>query len=112
MLRDADRIRLQHMLEAAQEAVAYSQGRKRADLDTDRQFMHSVVHCIEIVGEAAGRVSQECQTEYSEIEWQDIVGMRNRLTHGYFDINMNIVWRTLVDELPILIQKLERILRK
>ena len=110
MLHDADRIRMQHMLEAAREAVAYANGRSRCDLDTDRQLMHSMVRCIEIIGEAANRVSANCQAAHPDLGWQDMIGMRNRLAHGYFDINLTIVWQTVVEELPALIQKLERVL--
>lgn len=110
MQRKEDTNRFYHMLQAARETVGYAQGRSREDLDTDRPLTHSLVRCLEIIGEAAGRVSQECREAQSGIAWNDIIGMRNRLIHGYFDINLNIVWKTVTEELPPLIDELERIL--
>jgi uncharacterized protein with HEPN domain len=60
----------------------------------------SLVKAIEILGEAASRVSEETRSEFCSIPWRDIIAMRNRLIHGYFDINLDIVWKTVTDELP------------
>jgi uncharacterized protein with HEPN domain len=104
-----DRIRLRHMLESAKEAQSYIVGSKRANLDRDRQLVHSLVRCIEIVGEAAAKVSQQCRSEIVSIPWLDIVAMRNRLIHAYFEINVDLVWDTVVDDLPPLIAVLEEV---
>jgi uncharacterized protein with HEPN domain len=66
---------------------------------------------LEIVGEAAARVSPEFRESHPEFEWADMIGMRNRLIHVYFDINLNIVWRTVSEELPRLIAQIEPILK-
>ena len=100
--------RLVHMLEAAKEAVGYTVGRDREDLNSDRQLVHSLVRCLEIIGEAATRVSTQCKSDIAHIQWEDMTGMRNRLIHAYFDINLNIVWRTVKEELPTLIEELEK----
>lgn len=110
MLGRADANRLFHMLEAAREAMGHAQGRNREDLDVDRQLTHSLVRCIEIIGEAANRVSSEYRKENPRIPWDDIIGMRNRLIHAYFDVNLNIVWRTVKEEVPLLTAELEPIL--
>jgi uncharacterized protein with HEPN domain len=99
-----------HMRDAAREAFEYSKGRSREEMDSDRMLMHAMVRCIEIVGEAANRVSADCQSSLSLIAWEDIIGMRNRLAHGYFDVNLTIVWRTVTEELPGLIAHLEEAL--
>lgn len=109
-MRKDDVIRLRHMLDAAQEACSFAVGRVREDLDIDRQLTLSLVKDIEIVGEAASRISADCRSAYPEIPWQDIVAMRNRLIHGYFDIDLDIVWRTVIEELPSLIAVLDHIL--
>jgi len=98
------------MWEAAQEAVGYARGRTREDLETDRPLTHSLVRCLEIIGEASNRVSPECRKANPRIQWDDMVGMRNRLIHAYFDVDLNIVWRTVNEELPQLIAELEPIL--
>ena len=98
-----DRIRLQHMLEAAEEALTFARGRSRQDLDSDRQFTLSVVKCLEIVGEAANNVSPETAEDLAQIPWKAIISMRNRLIHGYFTINLDIVWQTISEDLPVLV---------
>ena len=105
-----DEIRLRHMLDAAREASSYGAGRQRSDLDQDRMLVHALVRCLEIVGEAAAQVSPECRSAISTIPWPDIVGMRNRLVHAYFDIDLNVVWDTVAHDLPPLMAELERYL--
>ena len=105
-----DRIRLIHMLDAAREAVSFTRGRTRKELDTDRQLTLSLVKDIEIVGEAAARVTETTRTQTPEIPWQEIVAMRNRLVHAYFDINHDIVWKTVQEDLPMLMSRLEQAL--
>ena len=108
MLR-SDEIRLRHMLDAAREAVSFTHGRVRGDLDTDRQLVLSLVKDIEIVGEVAAQVTESARAQVPEIPWQVIVAMRNRLVHAYFSINLDIVWQTVQQDLPTLIAHLERV---
>jgi uncharacterized protein with HEPN domain len=103
-----DAIRLRHMLEAAEKAVEFSARKTRADLDDDQILVLALIKCVEIIGEAANKVSDECRKELTAIPWADIVGMRHRLIHGYFDINLDIVWRTVEQELPELISELKK----
>lgn len=103
-----DAIRLRHMLDAAREARGFAASRSRSDLDRDRQLLLALVKDVEIIGEAASRVSADTRMEWPDIPWQDIVAMRHRLTHGYFDIDPDIVWSTVTDDLPPLIEQLER----
>lgn len=109
MLLDSDRTRLQHMIDAAREAVEFVQGVSRPALDRNRQLQHSLVRCIEIIGEAASRLSPAFREEHANIPWLDVVGMRNRLIHAYFDVDMDVIWRTSTQELPALLVKLEQI---
>jgi len=85
-MRDEDVVRLRHMLDAAKEALRFTRGRRPEDLDHDRQLEWALVKAIEIIGEAAGQVSEETRAEIPTIPWRNIVGMRNRLVHAYFDI--------------------------
>lgn len=105
-----DAIRLRHMLDAAREALSFATGKTRSDLDTDRMLVLSLVKSIEIIGEAASRVSLECRSECPAISWADVIAMRNRLIHAYFDINLDIVWQTVKEEVPPLIIDLEKVL--
>jgi len=95
------------MLDAAREAVSFVEGKKRSDLDADRMLTLSVLKCIEIIGEAASKVTKQSRDRQTEIPWANIVGMRNRLTHVYFDIDLDRVWDTVTDDLPPLITTLE-----
>jgi uncharacterized protein with HEPN domain len=96
------------MLEAAREAMSFIQGQSRKALDSNRMLVLSLVKCIEIIGEAASRVSPETQAKHTGIPWVDIVGMRNRLIHAYFEIDLDRVWDTVTDDLPPLVSELEK----
>ena len=84
-MRKEDGVRLRHMLDAAREALGFVQGRNRVDLNSDRQLVLGLVKAIEIIGEAAFRTSENTRAQFSEIRWDDIVGMRHRLVHAYFE---------------------------
>ena len=105
-----DLVRLRHMLEAARDAVSFAQNRTRSTLDSDRMLTLSLVKSIEMIGEAAARVTKDCLQEYPEIPWANIIAMRNRLIHAYFEIDLDRVWDTVTDDLPPLIAALEQIL--
>ncbi len=108
-MRNEDRIRIQHMIDAGREAMEFSSGRCRADLNTNRMLVLSLVKSVEILGEAASKVSEELRNDYPDLPWREMVTMRNRLIHGYFDINLDIVWQTVITELPSLVAALESI---
>jgi uncharacterized protein with HEPN domain len=96
------------MVDAAREAMGFCVGRTRADLDKDRLFARGLVKAIEIVGEAASKVSPPTRLDLPDVPWSDIVTMRHRLTHTYFDIDLDVVWNTAALDLPPLVASLER----
>ena len=102
-------VRLRHMLDHAREAVSMVGGKTRADLDTDRQLNLALVRLLEIIGEAAGRISKEDRDLYSNIPWPEIVGLRNRLIHGYDEVDFDILWQIVTRDLPPLIKNLEKL---
>jgi uncharacterized protein with HEPN domain len=101
-----DRVRLRHMVEAGESAVQFAAGRQRADLDEDRMLLFALVRTIEVVGEAASQISAETRATHTGIPWRAIIGMRNRLIHAYFEINTEIVWQTVTQEIPTLLPQL------
>ncbi len=105
-----DEVRLRHILNAAREAVSFTEGQDRKNLDTDRKLNLSLVRLLEIIGEAARGVTSDFRREHPELAWKSMVGMRDRLIHGYFDINLDILWKTVREDLPPLIEKIEKIL--
>ena len=109
MSHHEDRIRLRHMLDHAREALTMVNGRSRSDLDTDRQLNLALVRLLEIVGEAANRVSTETRDRHPEIPWQDTIDLRYRLIHGYDSVDFDVLWRVLHNDLPPLIAALEGI---
>jgi len=82
-------------------------GRKRADLDSDRQFSLALVRLLEIIGEAANRVRDDQRARIPQVPWAQIVGMRNRLIHGYDEVDFDILWQIVSHDLPKLIEVLE-----
>jgi uncharacterized protein with HEPN domain len=105
-----DDIRLRHMLDAAKQAIAFMAGRSKLSLDADAMLLLAVVKAIEIVGEAAAKITKERQADIPQIPWSQIISMRNRLTHAYFDIDTDVVWQTIVEDLPELIRELETVI--
>jgi uncharacterized protein with HEPN domain len=102
-MRPDDAIRVRHMIEAAETARQFVAGRQRTDLDGDRMLLFALVRAVEIIGEAAAKVSVETRTEAPSVPWAAIVAMRNRLVHAYFDIDHDILWKTVTEEIPALL---------
>lgn len=102
--------RLRHMRDHTREAIELSAGRTRTDLENQREFNLAIVRLLEIVGEAAARGPEIERANWPEIAWADIVGLRNRIVHGYDDVNLDIVWGIVTRNLPPLVRELERIL--
>ena len=102
-MRPDDVIRVRHMIEAAEAVMRFLSGRDRAALDDDRMLLFALTRAVEIIGEAASKVSMETRDEAPFIPWAEIVSMRNRLIHAYFDIDHDILWKTAVEEVPELL---------
>lgn len=97
------------MLDAAREAAQFIQGKKRSDLDTDHQLSLALTRLLEVLGEAARHVSQGTRQKHPRIPWREIAGTRDRLVHGYFDVDLDILWQIVSRDLPPLILELEKI---
>jgi uncharacterized protein with HEPN domain len=109
-MNESDIIRLRHMLDAAREALSFVAGRNSEDLGRDRMLVLALVKEIEIIGEAASRISDESRKALPRIPWPKIIAMRNRLIHAYADVDLSIVWDTLTGALPELLRELEIVL--
>jgi len=105
-----DPIHLRDMLDWALEAREQSGGETRLSLERDRRLQLALLHVLATVGEAASKVTVECRTANPQIPWAKIVGMRNRLIHNYRDVVLEVVWDTVVVDIPDLIAELQRIL--
>ncbi len=109
-MSNEDAVRLRHMLDAAKRAIDFMQGRARSDLESDEQLSLAVVRLLEILGEAAKNVSEDLRKDYPDIPWRQIAGTRDRLIHGYFDVDLDIVWQIISTDLPLLAAQLEKAL--
>ncbi len=101
-----DKARIGHMIEAAEAVARFIAGRARSDLDTDQMLLFALVRAIEIVGEAASKVSQETRDAAPSVPWAQITAMRNRLIHAYFDTDRDILWKTATQEVPVLLTRI------
>lgn len=108
-MRDEDQVRLDHMIGAAHDAMAFVAGRDRDELDTNRMLLFAVVRAVEILGEAASRISEDTRAAHGAVPWKAIIGMRNRLARAYFDINTQTVWQTATVEIPSILPLLQQL---
>jgi uncharacterized protein with HEPN domain len=111
-LSPEDKIRIEHMIEAAADIVDFISGKSRDDLDRERMLYLAVVRSIEVIGEAASKVSAETRQVSPQIPWRVIIAMRSRIVHAYHDINRSTVWRTAVEEVPKLLSELRALIRE
>lgn len=109
-MNEQDEIRLRQMLDAARLALNLVKDETRQSLDSDIKLALALERLIEIIGESASRVSEEGRQLLVELPWTQIVGMRNKLVHGYFDVNQERVWKTVMEDLPLLISLLEKVI--
>lgn len=107
MTRHDPRVRVLHMLDHAREAVELSERLSLDDLREDRVLQLATRKLVEIVGEAAAAVQPEVQARLREIPWAAAIGMRHRLVHGYDQVDLEVLWRTVREDLPALIEDLE-----
>ncbi|MFO7622965.1 MAG: HepT-like ribonuclease domain-containing protein [Anaerolineales bacterium] len=103
---------LRQILAHAQEAVTIAEGKTRKDLDQDRLLNLALTRLLEIIGKAANRVPENVQARYPELPWLEMIGARNRLIHGYDNVDFDILWAIITDDLPGLIRQLESILNR
>jgi uncharacterized protein with HEPN domain len=105
-----DRVRLLHREDATKQALNFVAGRTRADLDTDAMLMLALTRLLEIIGEAAKNFSGPVRALAPAIPWREIAGTRDRIAHGYFDINLDTVWDILTLDLPKLQRELAELI--
>jgi len=94
------------MIEAAKTLARFVERRGRRDLDSDQMLLFACTHAVLIIGEAASNLSEDLRDAYPTIPWPQIVAMRNRLVHAYFDIDHDVLWRTATEEVPMLLMQL------
>lgn len=104
-----DLLYLGHMLDASLQAIAKAAGKTREEFDEDDNLRLALTHLIQMIGEAARRVSPETEEKYPQIPWNDIVKMRHKLVHDYLDVDFDVVWEVVMVDLPELVAQLKPI---
>ncbi len=110
MTQRDDQVYVGHMLDTANKAIGFVQDVTRKTFDNNELLRLSLTHLLQIIGEAARRVSPDFRAAYPQIDWKAIVGMRSKVVHDYLNVDEDIVWDTVLNELPSLVNELERIL--
>ena len=103
-----DSMRFKHILDMSYSVVTMVKGHTRQDIDTDEKLRMAVLYALIIIGEAASYISDSFKEKHSDIPWKKITGMRNRVVHGYFDTDLDIVWEAVTRNIPNLIEQLEK----
>ena len=110
MSKRSERVRVRDMIDVVREAATLVQGRSRGDLDTDIALKRALERLVEIVGEAAKGVSDGTRVLAPSVPWRELAGMRDKVIHSYFEVDLNIVWETATKELPSYLSPLEALL--
>lgn len=108
MPRD-DGVYIGHIVDTGRKVVEKVHGKTREDFDADENLRLAVTHLLQVIGEAAGRISQEFRGRHPDIPWKAIVGMRHKVVHDYMNVDEDVVWRTATQELPVLLSRLQHL---
>jgi uncharacterized protein with HEPN domain len=105
-----DRTRLYHMRDACEKIIQFTNGKTRDQLSDDELYQFAIIRLIEIIGEAASRLSDHLRSQYADVPWSAVIGMRNRLIHAYFDVDLDRIWDTITIAVPDLLNRIQDIL--
>ena len=110
MKKNRDTIFLHHIFDASDKIIGYLEGRTFENFIKQDMFFDALVRELEIIGEAANNLSEDFQGEHPDIPWERIIGMRNQLIHGYFTLDLQIVWDTLQKDVPKLKEQIKKLI--
>lgn len=102
---------LRDMLENAQRAILFTQEMDFDSFTKDEKTVYAVIRAVEIIGEAAAKIPEDVRAKHPNVPWREVKGMRNKLVHDYFGVNMEVIWQTIHEDLPELIEALQSISR-
>ena len=103
---------LQDIAEAIDRIQLYLEGVARDEFETNQMRLDAVIRNLQIIGEAVKKIPDSIQKKYPNIPWREIAGLRNRVTHAYFNVDINIIWDVVQSELPILKPQVQRIIKE
>lgn len=99
------------ILESCKKIASYTKEKTEEEFANDPKTIDAVIRNIEIVGEAASKIPQEARGKILQVPWKEVVAMRNKVIHEYFDINIPIVWETVQNDIPILQKNIQKALK-
>ncbi len=99
-MRQGDSAYLRHILDAVSRIDEYTEDMKREDFMSSNLHQDAVIRQVEVIGEAARKVSEETRKRHTEVPWKDMAGMRDKLIHGYFGVDLDAVWDTVTEDIP------------
>jgi uncharacterized protein with HEPN domain len=111
MSRHDPLLRVRHMLDYANEAMALARGHSRDDLDSNRLLNLALTRLLEVIGEAAAQLPDSLKQDHPAIPWREVTGLRNRLIHEYDEVDLDILWTIVQDDLPPLVKQLDSLLQ-
>jgi len=111
-MKKDDRVYLHHIVDAIARIEKHLTGISQKMFTENDMVQDAVIRQLEIIGEASRNLSEEVKEKYPEIPWVEIVAMRNRIVHAYFDVNLEIAWGVSIRDLPALKQNVEKIIRE
>ena len=106
-MENKDLARLKHMLDSTEAILSFAKKKRRSFLDKDRLLLSAILRELEIIGEAANKISEKTKKRFSHLPWKELIGMKNRLIHAYFDVDRDIIWKTVREYLPSFHKHLE-----
>ena len=101
---------LRDMLENAEKALSFVRGMNYDEFCVDDKAVYAVIRALEIIGEAARQIPENVRQSNPEIQWREITAMRNKLTHEYFGVNTKVIWRTVHEDLTVMLPLLKKML--
>lgn len=97
-----DQVYLEHILEAITKIESFTKGISMFDFDHNVMIQDAIIRNIEIISEATKKISNEFTQSHQEIPWSEMAGMRNKLIHDFMDVDLDVVWKTIEVDLPLL----------
>ena len=110
-MKPDDQTRIKHMIDSSLEAISFLGTISAEELADNRLVSNAIVRSIEIVGEAASQITKSFRDAHPQIPWEKIIGMRNRIVHAYFEVDYEMVWSTVHEDLPVLLKQLKEIVK-